>query len=105
MDVGSERPVGQLEQPPHSLDQNVEADKDVVQEVAQESGGRVGQVYCRVTPAANSPFTIQRLAPYQQSWRSWMNVFPRDLVRQSSLVSMVQKSSTCVHMPPQQVQS
>ena len=105
MDVSSERPVGQLEQTPHSLDQDVEADKDVVQEVAQESGGRVGQVYCRVTPAANSPFTIERLAPYQQSWRSWMNVSPKDLVGQSLLASMVQNSSTCVHMPPQQVQS
>ena len=31
INVGSEGPVRQLEQPPHSLDEDVQADKDVIQ--------------------------------------------------------------------------
>lgn len=41
VDVGGEGPVGQAEEAPDSLDEDVEADKDVIQEVPQKAGGRM----------------------------------------------------------------
>ncbi len=39
MDMGCEGPVGQAEEAPDSLDEDVKADKDVIEEVPQKAGG------------------------------------------------------------------
>ncbi len=52
--MGSQRPVGQLEEPPDCFDQYVQADEDVIQQVPQEARRSVRQVHCCVTSASQT---------------------------------------------------
>ena len=51
-------PVGEAQQPPHALDQDVDRHEDVVQHIPQEAGHRMRQVHCRVAPACKSTAVV-----------------------------------------------